>query len=94
MAKKASLKKARQTKERNLRNRKTSKAFKTAIRKLELAIKDKKSEQELRVLFTKAVSLIDKAAAKRVIHKNNAARKKSLINRKLRNYLTGNPKKQ
>lgn len=94
MSKKPALKKARQTKERNLRNRKVSKAFKTAIKKLELAIKEKKTEQELRVIFNRVISLIDKAASKRVIHKNTAGRKKSLISKKVKNYLSGKPKKQ
>ena len=92
--KKASLKKTRQTKRKNLRNRKVSRTFKTAVKKLELAINEKKGEQELRVLLNKAVSLIDKAASKRVIHKNNAARKKSLLNRKVNAYLSGHSKKQ
>ncbi len=87
MAKKSSLKRARQTKNRNIRNKRVKKVFKTAIKKLELAIKEKKEKQELTSLLNKAVSLIDKAAAKGVLHKNTAARKKSLLNKKIKNYL-------
>jgi len=87
MAKKSSLKRARQTKNRNIRNKRVKKVFKTAIKKLELAIKEKKDKQELTPLFNKAVSLIDKAAAKGVLHKNTAARKKSLLNEKIKKYL-------
>lgn len=86
MATKSSLKKARQIRERNIRNRRAAKAFKTAIKKLELAINEKKNKQELSVLLNKAISLIDKAASKRVIHKNTAGRKKSQIIRKVNRY--------
>ncbi len=94
MAKKPALKKARQTKERNLRNKKVSKAFKTAVKKLELAINEKKNKEELSALLKRVISLIDKAASKNVIHKNTAGRKKSLINKRINNYLSGKSKKQ
>ncbi len=85
MATKSSLKRARQAKERNLRNRRVRKSFKTAIKKLEIAIEEEKDKQELISLFNKAVSLIDKAVTKGVLHKNTAGRKKSLISKKLKN---------
>lgn len=87
MSTKSSLKRARQTKGRNVRNKRVKKAFKTAVKKLELAIKEKKDKQELIPLLNKAVSLIDKAATKGVLHKNTAARKKSLLNKKIKNCL-------
>ena len=93
MATKSSLKRARQTREKNIRNKKVKKAFKTAIKKLELAINEKKSKQEINTLLNKAISLIDKAASKRVIHKNTAGRKKPKIIKKVANYLSGNSKK-
>lgn len=88
MAKKSSLKKARQAKERNARNKRVKRTFKTAIKKLDLALKEKKDKQELNALMNRATALIDKAAAKRVLHKNTAARKKSLLSRKLKNQLS------
>lgn len=94
MAQKPAFKKARQTRERNLRNRKVSKAFKTAVKKLELAINEKKNKEELSALLKKVISLIDKAASKNVIHKNTAGRKKSLISKRINNYLSGKSKKQ
>jgi small subunit ribosomal protein S20 len=93
MAKKSSLKKARQAKERNIRNKRVKKAFKTAVKKLELAINEKKDKQEINTLFNKAISLIDKATSKGVIHKNTAGRNKSRITRKVKSYLSGNSKK-
>lgn len=87
MAKKSSLKKARQIRERNIRNKRVAKAFKTAIKKLGLAVNEKKNKQELTILLNKTISLIDKAASKGVIHKNTAGRKKSLISKKINSYL-------
>lgn len=84
MATKSSLKKARQSKNRNLKNKRIKKSFKTAIKKLELAVKEKKDKQELISLLNDAISSIDKAASKGVLHKNNAARKKSLLSRKVK----------
>ncbi len=88
MAMKSSLKRARQIRERNVRNKRVKKSFKTAIKKLELGIKEKKDIQELTPLLTKAISLIDKAAKKGVLHKNTAGRKKSLISKKIKKHLT------
>ena len=85
---KSSLKRARQIRERNVRNKRVKKSFKTAIKKLELGIKEKKDIQELTPLLTKAISLIDKAAKKGVLHKNTAGRKKSLISKKIKKHLT------
>jgi small subunit ribosomal protein S20 len=87
MSTKSSLKRARQTKEKNVRNKRVKKSFKTAIKKLELAIKEKKDKQELTSLINKAISLIDKAAAKGVLHKNTAGRKKALISKKIKKHL-------
>ena len=87
MATKSSLKRARQTRERNIRNRRVKKAFKTAIKRLKLAVTEKKNKQEINTLLNKAISLIDKAASKGVIHKNTAGRKKSQITQKVSNYL-------
>ncbi|MBU0534516.1 MAG: 30S ribosomal protein S20 [Candidatus Omnitrophica bacterium] len=87
MSTKSSLKRARQIRERNVRNKRVKKSFKTAIKKLELGIKEKKGIQELTPLLTKAISLIDKAAKKGVLHKNTAGRKKSLISKKIKKHL-------
>ncbi len=93
MATKSSLKRARQTRKKNIRNKRVKKTFKTAIKKLELAINEKKNKQEINTLLNKAISLIDKTASKRVVHKNTAGRKKTQIIKKVANYLSGNSKK-
>lgn len=94
MSTKSSLKKARQTREKNLRNKRVKKAFKTAIKKLELAITEKKDKKEIDTLFSKTISLIDKAVSKGVVHKNTAGRKKSQIMKKVNSSLSGKSKKQ
>jgi len=58
-------------------------SLKTAIKKFENSVKAGNLE-EAQILYRKAVSLIDKAAAKGTIHKNTAARKKSRLSNKLK----------
>lgn len=58
-------------------------SLKTSIKKFEESVKAGNLE-EAQVLYRKAVSLIDKAAAKGTIHKNTAARKKSRLSSKLK----------
>lgn len=65
--------------ERNMRIRS---AVKTAIRKARRAIESREI-QKSQELVKKAIKAVDKAAAKGVIHKNNAARKKSRLMKKL-----------
>ena len=55
-------------------------AIKTAFRRANEAITGKGTEPETAV--KKAVTVIDKAAAKGIVHKNRAARKKSRLMRK------------
>ena len=75
-------KSVRQDQRRTIVNRKRKGILKSNIKKVLLAIEEKdtdKAKQE----FSAAVSLIDKMAAKGLIHKNNAARKKSGLWRKI-----------
>lgn len=55
---------------------------KTSIKKVEALIKDKKFE-DAKVALSNAYKVIDSAAAKNVIHANNAANKKSKLASKL-----------
>ena len=55
---------------------------KTSIKKVEALIKDKKFE-EAKVALSNAYKVIDSAAAKNVLHANNAANKKSKLASKL-----------
>lgn len=68
----------RQTKRRTLRNKMIKSRIKTAIKKFKEAIENKDKEKA-KQLFKEAQSIIDKAYVKGVIHRNNAARKKSKL---------------
>lgn len=68
--------------ERRAKNFAVRSTVKTATRKTNEAVKGGKVD-DAQALLTKASSVIDKAVAKGVIHKNAAARKKSRLARKL-----------
>ncbi len=72
----------RQTEKRNVRNRIAKKGIKLQVRKFLEAVKAGSPEQKL-AEFSLAVSKIDKAAARNVIHKNAASRRKSQLARRL-----------
>ena len=57
-------------------------ALKTAIKKFNEAVESKNVE-EAKVLFNEAVSKLDKGVKQGILHKNNAARKKSQLALKL-----------
>lgn len=57
-------------------------AMKTAIKRFEQSLASGEPEQ-IQASFRNAVKMIDKMASKGLIHKNNAARKKSSLYRKL-----------
>ena len=63
-----------------LRNRQAKSAIRTLFRKLEASVADDDAAATAAVA-TQLTSSIDKAAAKGVIHGNNAARKKSRVAR-------------
>ena len=60
----------------NARNKMEKSALKTTLKKFDAAVADGNREQA-------AVQSIDKAAGKGILHKNNAARKKSSITLKM-----------
>ena len=67
---------------RNARNKANKSALKTAIKKFEAAaVEGNRTEAE--GAYKVAVKSIDKAAAKGLLHKNNAAHKKSALTLKL-----------
>ncbi|MDR1328896.1 MAG: 30S ribosomal protein S20 [Oscillospiraceae bacterium] len=68
--------------ERNSRNRAARSALRTNIKKLDSAIASGDAAAA-REAYTVAVSTVDRAASKGLIHKNNAARKKSSLTLKL-----------
>ncbi len=81
-------KRARQNIKREQRNRQIKSLLKTSIRRFEESLQNGDAE-ETRMKFNTAVSQIDKAAAKGIIHKNNAARKKSRLSYTYNQSLTG-----
>jgi len=81
-------KRARQAEKRELRNKRIKSLVKTSIRRFEAALQDG-DEEEAKYMFNRAVRQIDKAAAKGILHKNNAARKKSSLSRRFNQSATG-----
>jgi small subunit ribosomal protein S20 len=73
----------RKNEKRRLRNRAAVKAIKTQLKKVESASASGTVE-ELRQQYNVAAKKLDMAAAKRVIHPNLAARKKSQLARLIR----------
>ncbi len=67
---------------KNAQNRVTKSIMKTSIRKVKVAIAAGDRELAL-ALYNDAAASIDKAARKNVIHKNNAANKKSGLMKKI-----------
>lgn len=75
-------KRVRQNEKRRLRNRVYRGRARNFIRKARLAIESGKVD-DARTATQTAVSALDKAAEKGVIHKNNASRRKGRIMRSL-----------
>jgi small subunit ribosomal protein S20 len=75
---KSALKKARQDEERRLRNRGHRSRLRSALKRMRASI-DEGNLEAARSLLPATVSLIDRTAAKGVIHDNAAARFKSRI---------------
>ena len=66
---------ARQSRKHRLRNRKYLSQMKTVVKR----VRDSKEKDKAVVALTRAVKLLDQLAAKGVIHRNNAANKKSSL---------------
>lgn len=82
---KSAKKHQRQSEKRRLANRATKKALKTQIKRFEaVAATPEGAADKLQAEYNLAAKKLDKAAAKRVIHPNLAARKKSQLAKKLR----------
>ncbi|MBP2645384.1 MAG: ribosomal protein [Firmicutes bacterium] len=67
---------------RRSQNLSTKSTVRTAIRKVTASV-DAGNADESKTLLTNASSVIDKAVAKGVLHKNAAARKKSRLAKKI-----------
>ncbi len=79
---KSSKKRMVQDEKKRVRNKGIRQSTKTSIRKLEALIQEKKS-QEAKDSLPGVISLIDKARAKGVWHKNKASREKSKLMKKV-----------
>jgi len=79
---KSAIKRNRQNAKRRLRNRVVRGKARSFVKKARMALEAGELENA-RAATLQAVSALDKAAEKGVIHKNNAARRKSRLMRKL-----------
>ena len=79
---KSAKKRVQLTEVRNARNKADKSALKTALKKFEAAAAEG-NRTEAEGAYKVAVKTVDKAAAKGILHKNNAAHKKSAMALKL-----------
>jgi small subunit ribosomal protein S20 len=78
----SALKRARQTDKRTAVNRSNKTLLRSSLRKLRTAITSGDKNSAL-AAYRETVSVIDKSVKKGVIHKNNAARRKSRLMKQL-----------
>ncbi len=71
-------KRARQSLVRRARNRSALSTLRSAVKKIETAV-SAKDQDAAKAALTEATAIIDRAACKRVLHKNTAARKVSRL---------------
>jgi small subunit ribosomal protein S20 len=81
---KSQIKRNRQNEKRRVRNRNFRGYARTAVNQARAAFSENAPETREAVL--KAISAIDQAAERGVIHKNNAARRKGRLMKKLASY--------
>ena len=86
---KSQIKRNRQNESRRLRNRTVRGAARTAVTQARAAVEA--NEPETTEAILRAISALDKDAEKGVIHKNNAARRKGRLMKKLASLGTGTP---
>ena len=79
---KSQIKRNKQNEKRRVRNRVYRGSARTYVKKARLAMDDG-SVEEARQATLQAISALDKAASKGIIHKNNAARRKSRLVKRL-----------
>jgi len=84
---KSQIKRNRQNEKRRLRNRTMRGAARTAVTQARAAFNEGAPETKDAVL--KAISVLDKAAERGVIHPNNAARRKGRLMKRLASFTPG-----
>jgi small subunit ribosomal protein S20 len=77
------IKRNKQNEKRRLRNRTARGTARSAVIKARAAFEASSPETETKEAVLKAISELDKAAERGVIHKNNAARRKGRLMKKL-----------
>ncbi len=75
-------KRVRVSETKRLRNISAKSRIRTSIKRFETAARDGDSENAVK-LYQQTASLLDKAAAKGILHKNTASRRKSRLAAKL-----------
>ncbi len=76
----SAMKRVRTSEERRLRNKRVKTRVRTSIRKFRETLEEGE-EEKLELCLREAVSSIDRAVSKGVMHRNQAARKKSQLYR-------------
>jgi len=84
---KSAKKRVKQSEKRRSKNRGYMKRIKEVQKEIDKSIKANADKEQINQLLNKAFKVIDTAESKGVIHKNNAARKKSQLHRKVKQYL-------
>jgi small subunit ribosomal protein S20 len=79
---KSAIKRNKQNEKKRVRNRVYRGAARTLVAKAKVAI-EKDNTEETKAAVLKAISTLDKAAQKGILHKNNAARRKSRLMKQL-----------
>lgn len=79
---KSQMKRDRKNKELQAKNKAEKSAMKTAMKKFDAAVTAGDKEAAA-TTYKVAVSAVDRAAGKNLIHKNNAAHKKSAMDKKM-----------
>jgi len=79
---KSALKRIRQSEKRHLRNRQVRSETRTYIKRARAQIEAGELEEAQKTV-AQAIRALDKAAQKGILHRNNAARRKSRLMRKL-----------
>jgi small subunit ribosomal protein S20 len=79
---KSAIKRAKQNKYRNLRNKANRTQVKNLIKRVRAAI-DEKSPEAAKTALAEAIPVIDKATQKGAVHRNTASRKISLLTKQV-----------
>jgi small subunit ribosomal protein S20 len=75
---KSQIKRNKQNEKRRVRNRVMRGSARTSIKKAQVQLESGKSEETKKTVL-EAISVLDRAAQKGTIHRNNAARRKSRL---------------